>query len=96
MFTSSAPGEQSPPPPGDTHGTTDFRRDVLKTHTIVSELRQNATDTHTILSDIHRTIVKGREESDSRGRFVGVTRALSSKINAYRFPDSNQVSDLSY
>ena len=62
----------------------DVHRDVLNTHTVVSDVRHDVSDirddvanTQTIVSEIHRTVVRGQEVTGGENPFVSVTCILS-------------------
>jgi len=66
-FAPSAPGELSPPLPGNAHGTiSDIRRDI---RAIVSQLEKNATSAQNM-------VVGGQEVNDSRNLLVSGAHTL--------------------
>jgi len=48
----------------------DIRRDVMKTHAIVSELEHNFASTQGMVFNIHRAVVEDREGSDGKNLLV--------------------------
>ena len=63
MFGFSAPGESTPPPLGNTHGTG-------------SDIHQDVANTRTVVNKIHN-MLKSQEGAGSQPQLVNVTRILS-------------------
>ena len=70
---SSAPEHSPPSLLGNKHSSAhDLRRDVVKTHTIVSEVQHDVADTHAMVSDLHRNMQESQGGSNGQHRSVSV------------------------